>query len=98
MEFCKPSVANEVMAMMAQLFAFFCAGIIIDLLVTRYTKSVAEQRVWSATVLSGTITFANFFLLSVIIREASLDSIFDIVAYAGGNTVGTYVAMVKRIF
>ncbi|MFY9399618.1 MAG: hypothetical protein WAR22_14770 [Desulfomonilia bacterium] len=84
--------------MFIQLLAFFCAGIIIDLLVTRYTKSVAEKRVWSATVLSGTITFANFLLLTVIIRDASLDSIFDIMAYAGGNTVGTYVAMVKRVF
>lgn len=84
--------------MFIRLLAFFCAGIIIDLLVTRYTKSVAEKRVWSATVLSGTITFANFLLLTVIIRDASLDSIFDIMAYAGGNTVGTYVAMVKRVF
>ncbi|MGC9324182.1 MAG: hypothetical protein ACP5G0_05455 [Desulfomonilia bacterium] len=81
--------------MILQLFLLFCAGIIIDLLVTRYTKSVAERRVMSATALSGMITFANFLLLTVIIKDPSLNCIFDIVAYAGGNTVGTYVALVK---
>jgi hypothetical protein len=86
------------MAMVIQLFMLFCAGIVVDLLVTRYTKSVAEKKIWSATFLSGTITFANFFLLSVIISEGSFNCIFDIMAYAGGNTVGTYVALMKRGF
>ena len=84
--------------MVVQLILLFCAGIIVDLLVTRYTKSVAEKRIWSATFLSGTITFANFFLLSMIIREGSMDCILDIMAYAGGNTIGTYVALMKRVF
>lgn len=84
--------------MVVQLILLFCAGIVVDLLVTRYTKSVAEKKIWSATFLSGAITCANFFLLSVIISEGSMDCIFDIVAYAGGNTVGTYVALMKRVF
>lgn len=81
-----------------QLVSLFLAGIFIDLLVTRYTKSVAEKRVWSATVLSGLITCANFVLLTLIIKESSTSGIFDIMAYAGGNTVGTYVGMMKKIF
>ena len=44
------------------------------------------------------ITFANYALLSVILSEGAIDCIFDIVAYAGGNTVGTYVALMKRGF
>ncbi len=84
--------------MVMQLILLFFAGIVVDLLVTRYTKSVAEKKIWSATLLSGTITFANYALLSVILSEGSIDCILDIVAYAGGNTVGTYVALMKRVF
>lgn len=83
-------------AMIAEILLLFLAGIITDLLVTRYTRSVAERRVWSATLLSGVITCANFLMLSVIIREGALHSFFGIAAYAGGNTVGTYVAMVRN--
>ncbi|HNQ86523.1 MAG TPA: hypothetical protein PLP82_04020 [Deltaproteobacteria bacterium] len=81
-----------------ELAALFIAGIITDLLVTRYTRSVAERKVWSATILSGMITFANFLLITLIIKEGSMQSFFGIAAYAGGNTVGTYVAMVKQAF
>jgi len=84
--------------MVIQLTILFCAGIIIDLLVTRYTKSVAERKIWSATFLSGMITCANFILLTLIIKESSMNGIFDIMAYAGGNTVGTYVGMMKKVF
>ncbi|HPI92992.1 MAG TPA: hypothetical protein PLT09_07795 [Deltaproteobacteria bacterium] len=84
--------------MILELTALFIAGIITDLLVTRYTRSVAERKVWSATILSGMITFANFLLLTLIVKEGSLHSFFGIAAYAGGNTVGTYVAMVKQVF
>ena len=81
-----------------ELAALFIAGLITDLLVTRYTRSVAERKVWSATILSGMITFANFLLITLIIKEGSMQSFFGIAAYAGGNTVGTYVAMVKQAF
>ncbi len=79
--------------MILQLILLFCAGIVIDLLVTRYTKAIAEKKVWSATFLSGLITFVNFLLLTVIISEASMNGIFNIMAYAGGNTVGTFCAL-----
>lgn len=79
--------------MILQLFLLFLAGIIIDLLVTRYTKAVAEKKIWSATFLSGLVTFVNFLLLTVLISESSMNGIFNIMAYAGGNTVGTFFAL-----
>lgn len=82
-------------AFMLQLAALFIAGVVSDLLVTRYTKSVAEKKVWSATILSGAITCANFLLLTLIVKESATSGLFNIMAYAGGNTVGTYVAMIK---
>ena len=79
--------------MILQLFFLFLAGIIIDLLVTRYTKAVAEKKIWSATFLSGLVTFVNFLLLTVLISENSFNGIFNIMAYAGGNTGGTFFAL-----
>ena len=84
--------------MILQLFLLFFAGIIIDLLVTYYTKAVASKKVWSATCLSGVITFANFLLLTIIIKESAMNGVFNIMAYAGGNTVGTFFAMVRKPF
>jgi len=84
--------------MILQLFLLFFAGIIIDLLVTYYTKAVAQKKVWIATSLSGVVTFVNFVLLTLIIKESSMNGVFSIMAYAGGNTVGTFFAMRKDAF
>jgi uncharacterized membrane protein YjjP (DUF1212 family) len=84
--------------MILQLFLLFFAGIIIDLLVTYYTKAVAQKKVLSATFLSGIVTFVNFLLLTIIIKESSMNGMFNIMAYAGGNTVGTFFAMIKDTF
>ncbi len=81
--------------MILQLIMLFFAGIIIDLLVTRYTRAVSEKKIWSATSLSGLITFANFLLITVLVSESSLNGVVNIMAFAGGNTVGTYVALMK---
>ncbi len=80
--------------MIMRLFLLFAAGIIIDLLVTVYTKSVADRKIWSATLLSGIITFVSFILFLSIIK--SLDIISDIIAYATGNCIGTYAGMIKH--
>jgi len=84
--------------MILQLFLLFFAGIVIDLLVTFYTKAVAQKKVLSATFLSGVVTFVNFLLLTIIIKEGSMNGVFNIMAYAGGNTVGTFCAMIKDTF
>ncbi len=82
--------------MISQLILIFLAGILIDLLTARYTRAIADRKLWSATFLSGLVTIASFLLITVIIKEDSLNSILSIFAYAGGNTIGTYVA-VRRV-
>ncbi len=82
--------------MIRQLILIFLAGILIDLLTARYTRAIADRKLWPATFLSGLVTLASFLLITVIIKEDSLNSTLSILAYAGGNTVGTYVG-VRRI-
>ncbi len=82
--------------MISQLILIFLAGILIDLLTARYTRAIADRKLWPATFLSGLVTLASFLLITVIIKEDSLNSALCIFAYAGGNTIGTYVG-VKRI-
>lgn len=81
--------------MIGQLMLLFLAGIMIDFLVTWYTRSVSQKRVWSASWLSGVITFVNFILIAMIIKESSFNCLYNIVAYAGGNTIGTFVALIR---
>ncbi|MGQ9508110.1 MAG: hypothetical protein ACUVTN_01780 [Thermodesulfobacteriota bacterium] len=81
--------------MMTKLIFIFFAGVMIDLLCTRYTRSVAEKKLWNATLLSGLITLTNFVLLSVILSGSVEEGFLNILAYAGGNTVGTYIALKK---
>jgi hypothetical protein len=82
--------------MITKMILIFLAGVIIDLLCARYTRSVAEKKLWSATLLSGLITITNFVLLTMIIQGSAGDGFLNILAYAGGNTLGTYIAL-KRI-
>ncbi len=81
--------------MIKQILLIFLAGILIDLLAARYTRAIADKKLWSATFLSGLITLSTFLLLTVIIRESSMNSVYNIFAYAGGNTIGTYIALRK---
>ena len=81
--------------MISHIILIFFAGVIIDVLSVRYTRTVAERRLWSATLLSGLITITNFALLVFIIKGNAPDGFLNILAYAGGNSLGTYVAMRK---
>jgi hypothetical protein len=81
--------------MITKLLLIFIAGFVIDLLITKYTGDVAEKRIWRATVLSGLITVANFLLLTVILKDSAMDGAFSIMAFAGGNSLGTFFAMRK---
>jgi hypothetical protein len=71
----------------------FVAGFVIDLLITKYTSDVAEKRIWRATLFSGMITMANFLLLTIILKDSAMDGMFNILAFAGGNSLGTFFAM-----
>jgi hypothetical protein len=78
-----------------EIILIFCAGIIVDLLTTRYTHAVAQKKRWQATILSGSVTLANFALLTVLIRGGAMEGLVNIMAYAGGNTIGTFIALRK---
>jgi len=81
--------------MISKIILLFLAGVIIELLSARYTRNVAERKVWSPTLLSGLITITNFALLTLIIKESAAAGFFNILAYAGGNTLGTYIGLRK---
>ncbi|HOO89720.1 MAG TPA: hypothetical protein PLA74_02745 [Syntrophales bacterium] len=84
---------REVMHMILKIVLIFAAGFIVDLLVTRYTRAIAERKRTRATVLSGMITIANFVLLTIILKDNATSGIFNIIAFAGGNSLGTFCAM-----
>jgi hypothetical protein len=79
--------------MITKLILIFIAGFVIDLLITKYTSDVAEKRIWRATLFSGMITMANFLLLTVILKDSAMDGVYSILAFAGGNSLGTFCAM-----
>lgn len=79
--------------MIKQILLIFLAGILIDLLAARYTRAIADRKLWPATLLSGLITLSTLLLLTGIIQESAMNSL--IFAYAGGNTIGTYIGLRK---
>jgi hypothetical protein len=79
--------------MIPKIILIFLAGVIIELLSARYTRNVAERKIWSPTLLSGLITITNFALLMFIIKENAFGGFFSILVYAGGNALGTYIAL-----
>ncbi len=81
--------------MILKIILIFIAGFVVDLLVTKYTSDVAQRRVYRATVLSGMITIANFVLITVILKDSATDGLMSIMAFAGGNSLGTFFAMKK---
>jgi uncharacterized protein YebE (UPF0316 family) len=81
--------------MILKIIIIFIAGFIVDLLITKYTSYVAQRKVFHATVLSGMITIANFILLTVILQDSVMDGLANIMAFAGGSSMGTFFAMKK---
>ncbi len=82
--------------MIVKILLIFIAGLILDLLGTKYTRYVAEKKTGGAVLLTGIITIVNFFLLTVILKDAANSGFYNIIAFAGGNSVGTFLAMKKR--
>lgn len=81
--------------MIIKIILIFVAGFLVDLLATKYTSYIAEKKIAKATILSGVITLVNFGLLTVILQDAATSGIYNILAFAGGSSIGTFVAMKK---
>ena len=81
--------------MIWKIMLIFIAGFVVDLLVTKYTRYVAEKKIGGATLLSGIITIVNFVLLTLILQESANNGLANILAFAGGNSLGTFMALKK---
>jgi hypothetical protein len=79
--------------MITKLIIIFIAGFVVDLLVTKHTRYVADKKTGRATLLSGMITIVNFVLLTIILKDGSGNDMASILAFAGGNSLGTFMAM-----
>ena len=79
-----------------ELSILFLAGLFQDALNTTYVRSIAERARGRATVLSGLLTVLSFVVFARIIAlmGAELETAgTSIVAYALGNSAGTWVGM-----
>jgi hypothetical protein len=81
--------------MILKIILIFIAGFVVDLLVTKYTSDVAQRRIFRATVLSGMITIANFVFITLILKDSAMNGLVNIMAFASGNSLGTFFAMKK---
>jgi len=81
--------------MVTRIILIFIAGFIVDLLSTKYTSYVALNKTGLATLLSGLITVVNFVLLTLILKEGAESGLVNILAFAGGNSLGTFLALKK---
>ncbi len=79
--------------MVTKLILIFIAGFIVDVLITKHTRYVALKKTAGATILSGMITLVNFALLTVILKESAGSDFTSILAFAGGNSLGTFMAL-----
>ena len=79
-----------------ELFALFAAGMFQEALNTVYVRSVAERLQWRATVLSGLLTVLGFVVFARIVTLIGPElgaASGSIVAYALGNSAGTWVGV-----
>jgi hypothetical protein len=82
--------------MLEKLLLIFIAGIFSDILVTKYTSYVSEKKITFATISSGLITIVNFAIFIWIIQDNTYDqTVSGVLALAGGNGVGTFLALKK---
>ena len=84
------------MIMIINIILIFIAGFIVDLLSTKFTSYIVNKKTGRAAFLSGLITVVNFALLTILLKDNISDGIFNILAFAGGNSLGTFAAM-KRV-
>ena len=71
------------------ILAFFAAGLVIDIIITLYTKAIADGKKYTASVLAMVITVVNFSVMAYVLQNMG-DSISGIAAFSAGNGVGTW--------
>jgi len=81
--------------MALKIILIFIAGLVIDLLVAKYTGYIASKRRGMAAFLSVLVTLSNFMFLTLLLKEGMGDGLFNILAYAGGGGVGTFLSVKK---
>lgn len=79
--------------MLLRLCAIFTAGLLIDFLMARYTRAVAEKKPMFAAFFSSVLTITNLTLLTAIFQWSDQSGLFPIAAFAGGNWLGTYLTV-----
>lgn len=83
--------------MLWKLVVIFVAGVVIDLMITKYTRSVASNRPKTAAALSGIITLANIGVWGTIIHEAETLGVWGAIAMAVGASIGTLLGFKTKI-
>lgn len=80
----------------AELVALFVAGMLQDALNTLYVRSVADHKRVRAALLSGVGTVTGFLIFARVLSHFgdSMDAAgVSLVAYAAGNSAGTWVGL-----
>jgi hypothetical protein len=83
--------------MLWKLFVIFVGGVVVDLLVTKYTRSVATGRPKTAAALSGIITLANIGIWGTIIHEAETLGVYGAISMALGASIGTLLGFKEKL-
>jgi hypothetical protein len=81
--------------MIFNIILIFIAGLVVDLLSAKYTRYIVAKKSGLAALLSGMITLVNFVFITLILKDSVNGSIFNILAFAGGSSMGTFLAMKK---
>jgi hypothetical protein len=83
------------MIMIVNILLIFIAGFVVDLMSTKFTSYIVSKKIGRAAFLSGIITIVNFAFLTILLKDSMSEGFFNILAFAGGNSLGTFMAMKK---
>lgn len=76
--------------------ALFILGIFQDALSAFYLRLVSERRIILASIISVIITLVGYLVLAALIESLVAGGLHNIVAYALGGGIGTYVGLYKK--
>ncbi len=83
-------LATPWVAIILGLVIYFFVGLVRDWLATMYYRCVSREWAGSASIISGALTLFDIAIVAVVILSRAW---LNIVAYAIGTGVGTYIAM-----